>query len=473
MGTSKKITRVLSGRFDRLGARLASIVRGIELAKVYGCDFHFFWEENPLFPEETNNVHKVFSSAFIEKHYINDRSSWGNFIINDSIYERIGEDTEYLVSCPFLDPEREWAETTGDLLSGLGIEFHENIQRPLSELAKQYGNRIGLHIRRGDVVSGINAGMFEYRNRYIPIEFYNEYIRNSSNESFLVFSDDFELTSGAFPSGADVICFNETNEARLIRGIQRDLLELLLMARMKETVGGHSAFRSIAASFHNRPTNNIQDILDDGTQRRLLEFKITSLPEESVELIPCIFKLCDHLEVAGDIELLESYFGLLNKRFYSNPKFLNHVGHALWRAGKMELADKYFKDSQAVLNNDVSFCGFGRARVASSMGEHSRAVDHAVNAAIYGRFRSAKIVLFALTLLNKTGQFERSAELYDGIFTVHQDHPDINYHMSVSFNGIEDLDRALKLAKAASKKRPDKKLYSEWVKRLEASEKPQ
>jgi tetratricopeptide (TPR) repeat protein len=461
------IKRVLAGRYDRLGARLASMIRGLEIARSQGADYGFFWRTNPLFENETNDVSAVFSDDFIRQYHVNDEEEWKRFVINDDIFQNKSADgqIEYFVSNPFLDPNRPHAADSDNLPEDLGIKFHTSVQSRIDALAQEFGDFVALHIRRGDVVSGINSGMFEYRTRYAPLEFYIDYVEQNPTTKFMVFSDDFDLAASSFPAGSQVSCFNELSISNEITGIQRDLLELLLLGRLKHSVGAHSAFRKTAASLFNRETSDIHDELDKSSQKRVLQEKINDLPSDSVEKVPCIFKLCDHLEEERQDDLLREYLFELNRRFFSNPKFLNHAGHVFWRIGDNVSASRMFRESINVLEHDYSLCKFGQARVQYSTGNLDRSVRLATEATAHGKNRSAKIASFAAALLNKSRDFEQSVEVAMNALPIHEHNADIHYQLSIALDGLSRGDEAKHHASRAAEIKPSSGLYVNWAKK--------
>lgn len=464
------IKRVLAGRYDRLGARLACMVRGLEIARENDADFGFFWRMNPLFEGETNDVSAVFSDSFVQKYYVDDEDQWKRFVINDDVFQNETEagETEYFVSNPFLNASRSHAVKSDNLPAELGITFHQNVQTRIDSLAKEYGDFVALHIRRGDVVSGINSGMFEYRTRYAPLEFYFEYVEQNPATRFMVFSDNFDLTASAFPGDAQVTCFNELDVSNELAGIQRDLLELLLLGRLQYSVGAHSAFRKTAASLFNRKTSDIHDELDKSSQKRVLQAKIEALSNDSVEKVPCIFKLCDHLEEQREDDSLRENLLELNKRFFSNPKFLNHAGHVFWRIGDFVSASRMFRESVNVLEHDYSLCKFGQARVQYSTGNLKNSVDLATEATVHGKFRSAKIASFAVALLNKSREFEESVEVAKNALPIHEHNADIHYQLSLALDGLDRHEEAMHHAQRAAEIKPSSGLYVNWAKRVKA-----
>lgn len=236
---------ILIARADRLGGRLIAMFHGIRMAQMFDLPYRITW---PSFHDfEINNYWELFSKDYIKKHFVaNDADPdlpRQTLVIplNETIAQRVRDGVVLRI-----DPTK----FVGDLNSAKefdffgSVGFHPDILQQMNEISG-IGGFEALHLRYGDLLSADRVYSMS-----VPMEYYFDFLDNFDFESkkLILFGDNPDLQKH-LASIYPVTLADEVYRSDGVTDLQKAFMEVyLLSAAEKITMGGVSAFSTIAAS---------------------------------------------------------------------------------------------------------------------------------------------------------------------------------------------------------------------------------
>ena len=264
------MAQIIGYRKDRLGARIIALGNLLFLEGKFGAEVRYLWPdgfeshdmavENPKHPI----FDPVFAAKYIQQIPMGDRPDIDDLTDIDKVRGRIStkifeerlakgerflanEGIEALLFSNELGPTH--AQTFREALAR--IEFAEPIRQVLDEATAKLRalgeTPLALHVRRGDVLDKDPWCHKNWVSKFAPDEFY-EVVMDRPNTATLLFSDTPAAAARLASSRAGAITLDDLIDTPDLSEMQRDLVELLLMAQCDAVVAPSlSAFSSSAA----------------------------------------------------------------------------------------------------------------------------------------------------------------------------------------------------------------------------------
>ena len=264
------MAQIIGYRKDRLGARIIALGNLLFLEGKFGAEVRYLWPdgfeshdmavENPKHPI----FDPVFAAKYIQQIPMGDRPDIDDLTDIDKVRGRIStkifeerlakgerflanEGIEPLLFSNELGPTH--AQTFREALAR--IEFAEPIRQVLDEATAKLRalgeTPLALHVRRGDVLDKDPWCHKNWVSKFAPDEFY-EVVMDRPKTATLLFSDTPAAAARLASSRAGAITLDDLIDTPDLSEMQRDLVELLLMAQCDAVVAPSlSAFSSSAA----------------------------------------------------------------------------------------------------------------------------------------------------------------------------------------------------------------------------------
>jgi hypothetical protein len=180
--------------------------------------------------------------------------------------------------------------------------FHSKLVRRAEAESKRIANpRVMLHVRRGDLADPHAPEFARFVSRYIPYSFFAAWIeRHRLCDELPVFSD--------CPQAADRLRAVGVRARQVVLDqgdlapCQRDLVELLVLARPSVSVGGKSAFRETAARMGGAKNIRLFNAFDPASRRELMVRELERDDLSPGERISCMTNLAREEFNAGQRE---------------------------------------------------------------------------------------------------------------------------------------------------------------------------
>lgn len=264
------MTQIIGYRKDRLGARIIALGNLLCLADKFGATVHYLWPDgfeshdmaidDPAFP--------IFDVAFQAKYLRQtpqgDRPDIDNLTDIDAIRGRISSDLfqerlakgERFLCNEGLHPLLFSNELGPDQLAAFRdalarIVWAPRVQSVLDQAAQKLralpGRPLALHVRRGDVLDKDPWCHKNWVSKFAPDEFYAS-VMDRPDTATVLFSDTPAVVERMAVSRPSAVTLTDLVDAPDLSEMQRDLVELLLMAQCHDIVAPSlSAFSSSAA----------------------------------------------------------------------------------------------------------------------------------------------------------------------------------------------------------------------------------
>ncbi len=262
--------QIVGYRKDRLGARIIALGNLLFLADKFQVDVEYLWPD--AFENHDMSLldkkHPVFAPAFQKKYLrevkadvrpdIGNLTDIGNIrgsISNVLFAERLKRGEKFLCNegiQPLLFSNELGPTHLEDFRRALArIEFSEPIVNALNEAVaklKELGEiPLALHVRRGDVLDQDPWCHKNWVSKFAPDEFYQVVMRQPDTAT-LLFSDTPAAAARLAAEHASATTLDDLLKTPDFSELQRDLVELLLMAKCDAVVAPSlSAFSSSAA----------------------------------------------------------------------------------------------------------------------------------------------------------------------------------------------------------------------------------
>lgn len=301
---------VIGVRRDRLGARLCAMINAWRLGEALGAPVRFGWPADEGIGWA--DAKALFDPGFLETKILDPDSLAAvesglthPFESNVACAEANGR-RYLLVDKPFGDldfaalgidaPQRSWSDSAAAL-----NPFDATLRRRAQVLAAQFGDPDTiLHVRRGDLADPNAPTFARFVARYIPYSYYAAYVERHAPQGELpVFSDCPHAAERL--RGAGIQARQMTFDHSDLSACQRDLVELLLLARPRVSVGGKSAFRETAAQLGGAANVRLFDAFDAATRRELMYLELARDDLAPGEAISCRVNLARQEFDAGEV----------------------------------------------------------------------------------------------------------------------------------------------------------------------------
>lgn len=282
---------ILGYRKDRLGGRLVTLINCMMLAEQFGTDARFWWwtgtsaeEPQALDPAE------IFAPEFIDRwmilsdaapaiagraNLVETRARMGA----ERFAHALGRGRMFLLDDGFQinrflgqDPGAAQADFSR---AAAAVAYAAPVARALEQaeatLRAGDGAVHALHVRRGDVIDADPWRATSWTAKYLPEDFVTAYI-DATDAPVLLFSDTPQVLGRLTGRRAAVYALPDLVDLSALAPTQRDLVELLLMARC-DTIAAPtlSAFSNGAAILHGARRVTLPRDLDPARKRRAEE----------------------------------------------------------------------------------------------------------------------------------------------------------------------------------------------------------
>lgn len=262
--------QIVGYRKDRLGARIIALGNLLRLEEKFGVPVHYFWPDafeghNMAVETETQPIFEAgFQARYIRQIPEGERPEISDLTDLDQIQRRVGtaeftqrlqEGERFLCSeglhlAVFTDesgPEHIRAFRAAVARIVWSDRIQEVLDQATAKLADFSLHPMALHVRRGDVLDKAPWCHKNWTSKFAPDEFYHA-VMNRSDAGAVLFSDTPDVVAKMAASHANAFTLEDLVDAPDLSELQRDLVELLLMARCTEIVAPSlSAFSSSAS----------------------------------------------------------------------------------------------------------------------------------------------------------------------------------------------------------------------------------
>jgi hypothetical protein len=266
----RTVTQIIGYRKDRLGARIIALGNLLWLEDKYGAPVSYIWPDgfeshdmaidNPGFP--------IFDSDF-QKKYLREipqgsRPDMDDLVDIDTIRGRISTDLfqkridkgeRFLCNeglHPVLFSNERRPDQMGAFRDALARivwapRVQDVLEQSAAKLAALPGQPLALHVRRGDVLDKDPWMHKNWVSKFAPDEFYTS-VMDRPDTATVLFSDTPEVVTRMASTRPSAVTLADLVDAPDLSEMQRDLVELLLMAQCNDIVAPSlSAFSSSAA----------------------------------------------------------------------------------------------------------------------------------------------------------------------------------------------------------------------------------
>ncbi len=262
---SKQTGTIVAFRADRLGARLIAMVNTLRLAAHLDVPGKMYWTITGGIGVELNDINELFDSAFTDKLLVT-KEEWVKFRqkstsiadLNNRSTDQMrkllqsGRDirveTAFGLICLTDEDPADVARQCRDIF--LGLPFAAPLMPLLSAVRQDLEQAVAYHIRRGDLVSNVQAMNKSWPHKFVPEAYYHAHMAQeiAQNRTVIVFSDEAETIATAkakFPGLKTVDDY--ANTAGLTQSA-RDFFELYAMSACAKIIAPEaSAFSTTAA----------------------------------------------------------------------------------------------------------------------------------------------------------------------------------------------------------------------------------
>jgi predicted Zn-dependent protease len=260
---------LIAFRWDRLGARLTSIVNALRLAEAVGGEVRVLWPEAGGVSAALNDPAELFAPEFIGRHFGDPQALAARRRAAEPLARALGRPGALarllaegrdvvveMVSGVALLPGEEAAEVTarcGAIFRAL--PWAEALRGPMVRLGAGLAGATACHIRRGDTIAAGPAMHKPWPGKFLPEEFFRPHIAAALAEGrpVVVFSDDAGLAARLAAEFPGLRTAAELLPDAGLTPAQRDLLELYAMSLCARIVApSGSAFSATAAVLGGR-----------------------------------------------------------------------------------------------------------------------------------------------------------------------------------------------------------------------------
>lgn len=257
-------------RKDRLGARIIALGNLLRMEAKFGASVRYLWPD--AFEDHdmsiTDTAHPIFDAAFQDRYITQisegTKPDFSGLTDIDNIRGKVSAavfqdrlDTGERFLCdeglhPVLFSNEHGPEYAASFRDALAdIVFSPRVQAVLDQaaakLAQMGGTPLALHVRRGDVLDKAPWCHKNWVAKFAPDEFYLATM-DLPDTSTVLFSDTPVVVNRMAAGRDNAIPLDDLVNAPDLSEMQRDLVELLLMARCAQIVAPSlSAFSSSAA----------------------------------------------------------------------------------------------------------------------------------------------------------------------------------------------------------------------------------
>ncbi|WP_458790327.1 hypothetical protein [Yoonia sp. MH D7] len=262
--------QIIGYRKDRLGARIIAIGNLLSLEQKYGASVLFHWtqtsEDHDMRIDDP--AHPIFTQEFTQRYIrqvpqgdrealrtLTDLEAVRGSISAQLFEERLKAGERFLCSSG-LEPllfANELGPEQMDIFHQIfaGIDWAPRIKEVLAQAMAKIdslsGKPYALHVRRGDVLDKSPWCHRIWSSKFAPDEFYNA-IMDRPDVATVLFSDTPEVAAAMAAGRPNAITLDELVTAPDLSTMQRDLVELLLMAKCDKIVApALSAYSTSAA----------------------------------------------------------------------------------------------------------------------------------------------------------------------------------------------------------------------------------
>lgn len=325
---------LIAFRWDRLGARLISIVNTLRIAEDHGLPFRICWPIASGTGAELNAPEELFDAGFVARHFedyvaLGERRRTAVPLARTGdrpgdLARVLGSGRDVAVEMIFgiaALPGEDPATVTrrcGEVFRAL--PFAPALRPLMAGLGAGLAGATACHIRRGDTIRVPRAMNKAWPTKYVPEEFFRPHIAAAlgAGRPVLLFSDDAGLVArlqGEFPglkAAADVV------PAEGLSPAQRDLLELYAMSLCERIVAPEgSAFSSTAATLGGRSLSDVKATLPAAARKAAHEAlfeRLRARPDSfdgPGDIGQCVPHLSAHLLAEGRGAEAAAAFGAL------------------------------------------------------------------------------------------------------------------------------------------------------------------
>lgn len=395
---------LIAFRWDRLGARLITIVNTIRLAEDHGLPFCICWPRAIAMEAELNDPTELFAPDFVARHFggieeLGDRRRAAVSLA------RAGDPAQVLASgrdvavemvsgvavLPGEDPDRVTARC-GEVFRAL--PWAEALRAPMAALGTGLAGATACHLRRGDTIRFSRAMQKPWPNKYVPEEFFRPHIEAAlgAGRPVVVFSDDPALVTRLQRDYPGLRA-----AAELVPGgagltpAQRDMLELYAMSLCARIVAPEqSAFSATAATLSGRTHTDVMAALPAPVRaaaHAALLARVQERPDSfdgPGEIGQCVPHLVRWLEAEGrGPEAARLCAGLvrggLDISFVSAAAMRLALAHGQ-PAEAVALADGALAARPPLVDRDLVACRLSEAAARAALGDRRGACRALLNA---------------------------------------------------------------------------------------------
>lgn len=279
---------ILGFRKDRLGGRLVTLINCMALAQRFGTDSRFWWwtgssDDAPL----ALDAAELFSQRFIDDwlilsgdipdmarraNLVATRSRMGTRRFADALAagQSFYLDDGFQV-CRFNDESAHQAQNDFSAAAAM-IDFSDAVAEQLFNaqvlLQDAGGEAHALHVRRGDLISNAPWCATSWTAKYLPEEHATAYVE-AADAPVIVFSDTREVADRLTKRHRHAVSISDLVDMTSLKPAQRDLVELLLMARCRTIAAPTlSAFSNGACIYFGAHRVTLPRDLPPGRRRR-------------------------------------------------------------------------------------------------------------------------------------------------------------------------------------------------------------
>jgi len=285
-------------RPDLLGARLLNLAYGSALSELSGLPFQLHWPPFHKFADQSgykkgNNLYDLFdshglaqSAAFaggiLDLGSFQEQEDWGQDLIHLVKVRRREKRALHIDDLRGADRDVIFSHVSSLRIDGIDEgAWHALARLKLQSLPSRAqigeaeaavidqlpgGRLVAIHIRRGDIVrdvlrqteesiaaNGHLKAVSNFMMRYVPFESYRGFLRDNAFDAAMVFSDEEGIieTSG-LRYLLPVMDVTSIVAGLSLTKIQKDFLEVKLMARGAEIIASQSRFPQLASVYAGR-----------------------------------------------------------------------------------------------------------------------------------------------------------------------------------------------------------------------------